>query len=103
MPTYTVTTSNVNLNSKKLSIAPISAFRPRRWKGKIISSNSIINIKNLNPVKRPISAVADNAEIRNAIHVKVNIDKNIKYNLLYDKKKSLDKKIKLEQLRKEKN
>ena len=93
----------LNLNSKKLSIAPISAFRPRRWKGKIISNNSVINIKNLNPVKRPISAVADNAEVRNAILVKVNINKKIKYNLLYDKKKSLDKKIKLEQLRKEKN
>ena len=93
----------LNLNSKKLSIAPISAFRPRRWKGKIISNNSIINIKNLNPIKRPISAVADNAEVRNAINVRVNINKKIKYNLLYDKKKSLDKKIKLEQLRKEKN
>ena len=77
----------LNLNSKKLSIAPISAFRPRRWKGKIISNNSIINIKNLNPIKRPISAVADNAEVRNAINVRVNINKKIKYNLLYDKKK----------------
>ena len=92
----------LDLNSKKLSIAPISAFRPRRWKGKIISNNSIINIRNLNPIKRPISAVADNAEIRNAINVKVSINKKIKYNLLYDRKKSLDKKIKLEQLRKEK-
>ena len=92
----------LNLNSKKLSIAPISAFRPRRWKGKIISNHSIINIKNLNPIKRPISAVADNAEVRNAINIRVNINKKIKYNLLYDKKKSLDKKIKLEQLRKEK-
>ena len=92
----------LDLNSKKLSIAPISAFRPRRWKGKIVSNNSIINIRNLNPIKRPISAVADNAEIRNAINVRVNIKKKIKYNLLYDRKKSLDKKIKLEQLRKEK-
>ena len=92
----------LDLNSKKLSIAPISAFRPRRWKGKIVSNNSIINIRNLNPIKRPISAVADNAEIRNAINVRVNINKKIKYNLLYDRKKSLDKKIKLEQLRKEK-
>ena len=92
----------LDLNSNKLSIAPISAFRPRRWKGKIVSNNSIINNRNLNPIKRPISAVADNAEIRNAINVKVSINKKIKYNLLYDRKKSLDKKIKLEQLRKEK-
>jgi NAD+ kinase len=93
----------LNLNSKKLSIAPISAFRPRKWKGKIISNNSKIFIKNLNYIKRPISAVADNVEIRNAINISIRINKKIKYNLLYDKQKSLDKKIKLEQLRKEKS
>jgi len=54
----------LSLNSKKLSIAPISAFRPRRWKGKIISDKSLITIQNLNPIKRPISAVADNIEFR---------------------------------------
>ena len=93
----------LNLDSKKLSIAPISAFRPRKWKGKIISNNSKIFIKNLNYIKRPISAVADNVEIRNAINISIRINKKIKYNLLYDKQKSLDKKIKLEQLRKEKS
>ena len=49
----------LNLNSKKISIAPISAFRPRRWKGKIVSDRSKIIITNLNSNKRPISAVAD--------------------------------------------
>ena len=93
----------LNLDSKKLSIAPISAFRPRKWKGKIISNNSKIFIKNLNYIKRPISAVADNVEIRNAITISIRINKKVKYNLLYDKQKSLDKKIKLEQLRKEKS
>ena len=56
----------LSLNSKKLSISPISAFRPRRWKGKIVSDKLKITIKNLNPLKRPISAVADNIEVRNA-------------------------------------
>ena len=56
----------LSLNSKKLSISPISPFRPRRWKGKIVSDKSKIIIKNLNPTKRPISAVADNIEVRNA-------------------------------------
>ena len=50
----------LSLNSKKLSISPISPFRPRRWKGKIVSDRSKIVIRNLNPKKRPISAVADN-------------------------------------------
>ena len=44
-------------------ISPISAFRPRRWKGKIVNDKSKIVIKNLNPSKRPISAVADNLEV----------------------------------------
>ena len=91
----------LNLNSNKISIAPISAFRPRRWRGKIVSDKLKIVIKNLNYLKRPISAVADNVEIRNAKKITIQIKKNISFNLLYDKNKSLQKKIQLEQLRKE--
>jgi len=91
----------LSLNSKKLSICPISPFRPRRWKGKIVSDKSKITIKNLNPIKRPISAVADNIEFRNAKHIVVKTNQKIKFNLLYDKNRSLQKKIKIEQLRKE--
>ena len=91
----------LSLNSKKLSISPISPFRPRRWKGKIVSDKSQISIKNLNPKKRPISAVADNIEVRNAKNIIVKTNQKIKFNLLYDKNRSLQKKIKLEQLRRE--
>ena len=91
----------LSLNSKKLSIAPISAFRPRRWKGKIVSEQSKINIRNLNPIKRPISAVADNLEVRNAKSIMIKTNNKIKFNLLYDQNRSLQKKIKIEQLRKE--
>ncbi len=91
----------LGLNSKKLSISPISAFRPRRWKGKIVSDRSKIIIKNLNPKKRPISAVADNIEVRNAKKIIIKTNKNIKFNLLYDKNRSLQKKIKIEQIRRE--
>ena len=91
----------LSLNSKKLSISPISPFRPRRWKGKIISDKSIVRIKNLNPKKRPVSAVADNLEFRNAKLVTIKTNKKIKFNLLYDSNRSLQKKIKVEQLRKE--
>tara|TARA_B100001057_G_scaffold454160_1_gene499703 strand:+ start:19 stop:789 length:771 start_codon:yes stop_codon:yes gene_type:complete len=91
----------LSLNSKKLSISPISPFRPRRWKGKIVSDRSKIIIKNLNPTKRPISAVADNIEVRNAKNIIVKTNQKIKFNLLYDKNRSLQKKIKIEQLRRE--
>ena len=91
----------LSLNSKKLSISPISAFRPRRWKGKIVSDRSKIVIKNLNPKKRPISAVADNIEVRNAKNITIKTNQKIKFNLLYDRNKSLQKKIQIEQLRRE--
>jgi NAD+ kinase len=93
----------LSLNSKKLSIAPISPFRPRRWKGKVVSNKLKITIKNLNPVKRPISAVADNIEVRNAKNIIIKTNQKIKFNLLYDQSRSLQKKIKIEQLRKETN
>ena len=91
----------LSLNSKKLSISPISPFRPRRWKGKIVSDRSQITIKNLNPIKRPISAVADNIEVRNAKNIIIKTNQKIKFNLLYDSNRSLQKKIKIEQLRRE--
>ena len=89
----------LSIDSNKLSISPISAFRPRRWKGKIVSDKSKITIKNLNPLKRPISAVADNIEVRNAKVISIKTNKKIKFSLLFDKNRSLQKKIKIEQLR----
>jgi len=89
----------LSLDSKKLAITAISPFRPRRWKGKIVASSSIIEITNLNVQKRSVSAVADNSEVRNIKSVKVKINNLIKFKLLYDKNYSLTKKIKLEQLR----
>ena len=69
--------------------------------GKIISDRSKVIIRNLNPRKRPVSAVADNIEVRNAKNIIIKTNKRIKFNLLYDKNRSLQKKIKIEQLRRE--
>ena len=91
----------LSLNSNKLSISPISPFRPRRWKGKVVSDKLKVVINNLDSSKRPISAVADNIEVRNAKTILIKINNKIKFNLLYDKNRSLQKKIKIEQLRKE--
>ncbi len=90
----------LSLNSKKLAITPISPFRPRRWKGKIVSDKTKILIINLDPKKRPMAAVADNNEIRNIKKVSVKVNKKIKFKLLFNSKESLLKKIKLEQLKK---
>ena len=91
----------LNLDSNKLAITPISPFRPRRWRGTIVSDKSKIIIKNLDKNKRPISAVADNFEVRNVKTIKIQADKKIFFELLYDKNNSLYKKIKIEQTRKE--
>ena len=91
----------LSLHSKKLSVCPISPFRPRRWKGKVINDKSKIVIINLDPSKRPISSVADNLEVRNAKYITVKTNNKIKFNLLYDRNRSLQKKIKIEQIRKD--
>ena len=66
-----------------------------------MSDRSKITIKNLHAKKRPISAVADNIEVRNAKKIIIKTNRNIKFNLLYDKNRSLQKKIKIEQIRRE--
>ena len=91
----------LNLDSNKLAITPISPFRPRRWRGTIVSDKSKIVIKNLNTTKRPISAVADNIEVRSVKTIIIKTNKKISFDLLYDKNNSLYKKIKIEQVRKE--
>ena len=68
---------------------------------KIENDKLEIVITNLNPLKRPISAVADNLEFRNAKLIIVKSNRKVKFNLLYDKNRSLQKKIKIEQLRNE--
>ena len=89
----------LSLNSGKLAVTPISPFRPRRWKGKIISNRAKIKLTNLDPKKRPVAVVADNVEIRNIKTLSVKTNKNINLTLLHDPQRSLVKRIKIEQLR----
>ena len=91
----------LNLDSKKLAVTPISPFRPRRWSGITISDKSTVVIKNLDVNKRPVSAVADNYEVRNAKSISIKMNYKIGFILLFNKNNSLNKKIKIEQTRKE--
>ena len=90
----------LSLNSKRLAITPISPFRPRRWKGKVVTSSSVIKIKNLNIKKRPVSVVADNIEVRNIKSVTIRVNPSIKFKLLYDRSNNLNQKIKSERFKK---
>lgn len=93
----------ISLNSKKIVITPISPFRPRRLKGKLLDDNSLVKVINLSPKKRPVAAVADNIEIRNITSASVRVNKKINFCLMYDRNKTLDKRIKFEQFIKNKS
>ena len=82
----------LTLRSGKLAVTPISPFRPRKWKGKIVSNKSVIKIKNLNPKKRPLALVADNIEKRNIKSLEIKNYKKINIILLYDKSTNLNNK-----------
>ena len=87
------------INADVLALTPISAFRPRRWRGAIIESSSKVEFEILESKKRPISAVADNIEIRDVIKVQVTQDKDQTVKILFDEKHSFEERILNEQFK----
>jgi NAD+ kinase len=85
------------LDSSLLALTPISPFRPRRWKGAILPDRYVIRISILEAAKRPVSAVADQREIRDISHVEVALDRNRALTLLFDPEHALDDRIAMEQ------
>jgi NAD+ kinase len=85
------------LQSNIIALTPISAFRPRRWRGAILSHGSKIVFDILEPEKRPVSAVADFTEIRDVRKVEVLEDPKRKLSLLFDPEHNLDERIFAEQ------
>ena len=85
------------ITSNLLALTPISAFRPRRWKGALLPHDSIVEIEILEKTKRPVSAVADNLEIRDIESVKITEDKKTELFMLFDPETNLEEKILEEQ------
>lgn len=85
------------LDSQLLALTPISAFRPRRWKGAILPDRSRVTFRVLEADKRPISAVADQREIRNVAEVRIEIARENALTLLFDPGHALDERIVSEQ------
>lgn len=85
------------LGSALVALTPISPFRPRRWRGAILPENTIIRFSVLDPVKRPVSAVADQREVRDVAQVEVQIDRGTPLTLLFDPEHTLDDRIAAEQ------
>jgi len=85
------------LNSKLLALTPISPFRPRRWRGALIPDDLKVSFRVLDPEKRPVSAVADQIEVRDVATVEVCIDPTDVLTLLFDPEHALDERITMEQ------
>ena len=87
----------IPLSGQVLALTPISAFRPRRWRGALLSHKDKVTFEILEPEKRPVSAVADNVEVRDVIQVDVAEDREVSLTVLFDAGRSLEERVLAEQ------
>jgi NAD+ kinase len=85
------------IDSQILALTPISAFRPRRWRGALLPHRAKVRLQMLETGKRPTSAVADHTEVRNVVDVSIREDRKMKVTCLFDPEHSLEERILLEQ------
>jgi NAD+ kinase len=87
----------IPIDAKVLALTPISAFRPRRWRGALLSQTARVTFEVLEADKRPVSAVADNVEVRDVVEVHVSEDRSISLAMMFDAGRSLDERVLTEQ------
>jgi NAD+ kinase len=87
----------VPLSSQVLCLTPISAFRPRRWRGALLPRDSLVRLEVLDPEKRPVSAVADFTEVRDVRSVEIEEDTGVSFTLLFDPEHDLEERVLKEQ------
>ena len=85
------------LAAKMLALTPISPFRPRRWSGAILPDDTSVCFRILEAENRPVSAVADQIEVRDVSRVEVTLDRERSLTLLFDPEHALDERIAMEQ------
>ena len=85
------------LQARMLALTPISPFRPRRWSGAILPDDTAVSLKILEAENRPVSAVADQIEVRDVANVEIRLDKERSLTLLFDPEHALDERIAMEQ------
>jgi NAD+ kinase len=85
------------INSRLLALTPLSAFRPRRWRGAILPHDATVSITVLEPEKRPVAAVADHTEFRDVVKVDIAEDSSISATLLFDQGNNLSERVLSEQ------
>ncbi|HEY3889977.1 MAG TPA: NAD kinase [Caulobacteraceae bacterium] len=89
----------IPLDGRVLALTPISAFRPRGWRGALLKHDAKVRFEILEPDKRPVSAVADNFEVRDVVEVNVAEDREIRLHMLFDAGRSLEERVLAEQFR----
>jgi NAD+ kinase len=87
----------IPIGGQVLALTPISAFRPRRWRGALLSHEARVTFEILEGDKRPVSAVADNVEVRNVVSVEVVEDASITLSMLFDAGRGLEERVLAEQ------
>lgn len=87
----------IPLEADILALTPISAFRPRRWRGALLPASAQVRFDVLEPDKRPVSVVADNQEIRTVVQIDVAEDRASELHLLFDPEHNLEERILNEQ------
>jgi len=87
----------VPLGAQLLALTPISAFRPRRWRGALLPNKATVRFQVLNPGKRPVGATADSAEVRDVLSVEVCEAPDIVLTLLFDPEHNLEQRVLQEQ------
>ena len=87
----------VPLSANLLPLTPISAFRPRRWRGALLPSTAEVVFEILEGEKRPVAAVADFTEVRDVASVAVSEDRSVKTTILFDPEQGLSERIIAEQ------
>jgi NAD+ kinase len=89
----------IPLDGRVLALTPISAFRPRGWRGALLKHDAKVRFEILEPDKRPVSAVADNFEVRDVVEVDVCEDRETRLHMLFDAGRSLEERVLAEQFR----
>jgi NAD+ kinase len=87
----------IPLDARVLALTPISAFRPRRWRGALLAHTAKVTFEILEAAKRPVSAVADNFEVRDVLQVQIAEDRDVALNMLFDEGRSLEERVLAEQ------
>ncbi len=85
------------IDAALLALTPISAFRPRRWRGALLPHRARVRFEVLEAAKRPVSAVADDLEVRDVTAVDIAQDRSVAMTMLFDAGHSLDERILAEQ------